>query len=348
MLQVELTTGDFGTTAGGEEVKVFRLENKRGTVATIMNYGATLISLELPDRDGLARNCVLGYDSLVEYEHGKSYFGATVGRYAGAINGNSFVLDGARYDVTSDSIGRHAFGDTSGLSHRVWLAVPRTSNDGVGVVLQTTSAAGDQGYPGNLRVKISYHLSVNNELRIDYAAMTDSPTHVNLTNHSYFNLAGHDSGSIRDHELVLYCGHFLVVDDHGVPTGEIRRVEGTPFDFTKSKKIGAGSRGRPTEYNHSFVTHRERPGLSLIAVASDPSSGRTLEILTTEPSVHLYTASHLQNEKGADHSIYQADQGFCLNTQHFPDTPHRPEFPSTVLRPGETYFSSTAYRFMIQ
>lgn len=345
---MKVTVDDFGTTATGEGVKVYRLNNQSGTVAAITNYGATIMSLVLPNRAGRTSNCVLGYDSLKEYEQGKCYFGATVGRYAGAINGNSFVLDGSRYVVASNKLGHHVHGDTSGLSHRVWLAAPTTSADGVGVVLQAISEEGDQGYPGNLRVKVAYHLSARNELRIDYMATTDRATHVNLTNHSYFNLAGHDSGNTRDQELILYCRRYVVLDDNGVPTGEIRRVEETQFDFTKPKKFAAGSSEKPMVYNHCFVNQRERSGLSLIAVATDHSSGRTLEILTTEPGVHLYTASQLQNEMGADNSLYQAGQGFCLNTQHLPDSPNRPEFPSTVLRPGETYHSATVLRFMIQ
>ncbi len=343
-----INVAEFGETANGERVDAICLESGSGVAATIISYGAALASLHLPDAAGVVRDCVLGYDTVTEYERGQSYFGATVGRCASFIADSRFELNGSEYVLTSNYDRHHIHGGTKGFSHHVWRWRTWEESDVVGVTMQLTSPDGDQGYPGLLEAEVTYALNDRNELRLDYTATTDETTHVNMTHHSYFNLAGHDAGNVLDQELTLFSDRYLVVDGQLIPTGAIASVEGTPFDFTKSKAIGADLRQVPLLYDHTFPSVRNGDELALVAEAYDPGSGRRLEVRTTEPSVHLYTAAHLRDERGKGGVFYQAEQGFCLETQHYPNAPNRREFPSTVLNPAERYRSTTEYRFFIK
>jgi len=341
----DFTVRDFGTTQAGEEVKAFRLVNGQGVSATVMTYGAAVISLELPDRDGKVKNCVLAYDTLAEYEAGESYFGATVGRVASRIFDSKFTLDDVEYKLTMNHGKHHLHGGVSGFTHRVWQAEPWKKDDTVGVTLRLTSPDGDQGYPGTLDVEVIYTLSTDGALRLDYTATTDKVTHVNMTNHSYFNLAGHDSGDILDQELAIPSDQYVEIDDKLIPSGQFRSVADTPLDFRSAKKMGLEIEKAPLLYDHSFIVRRKGDALIHVATATDPESGRTLEVLTNEPVIHLYTTGHLKDEQGAEGAVYQSEHGFCLEASHLCNSPNQPNFPSTVLRPGETYRSTTIYRF---
>jgi aldose 1-epimerase len=342
---MQIRVSEFGQTAEGERVDAICLENGSGVAAVIISYGATLASLCLPDTAGVVRDCVLGYDTVAEYEQGKSYFGATVGRCASFIKDSRFELNGCEYTLTSNYDRHHIHGGTRGFSHQVWRWRGFQERDVVGVSMLLTSPDGDQGYPGLLEANVTYALHDRDELQIDYAATSDQATHVNMTHHSYFNLAGHDAGAILNQELTLNSGRYLVVDDELIPTGEIASVEGTPFDFRKGRTFGANIRRAPVLYDHTFLSEHGGHELALVAEAYDPGSGRGLHVRTTEPSVHLYTASHLRDEAGKYGTQYQSEHGFCLETQHYPNTPNRPQFPSTILKPKECYQSTTVYGF---
>jgi aldose 1-epimerase len=314
----------------------------------MMTYGATVISIELPDRDGQVKNCVLAYDTLAEYEAGESYFGATVGRVAGIISGSKFSLDGDDYTLTANYEGHHLHGGTRGFAHYVWQAEPWERADAVGVTLRMTSPDGDQGYPGTVNVECTYTLTADGALNIAYTATTDRTTHVNMTHHSYFNLAGHDSGDVLDQELTIPSDQTVAIDDKLIPSGQFEQVEGTPLDFRSAKKIGLEIKNAPLMYDHSYLVRGGGGEVTLVASGHDPKSGRTLEVLTDQPVIHLYTTCHLKDERGAEGAAYQSEQAFCFEAQHLGDSPNRPEFPSTKLRPGETYKSSTTYRFLVQ
>ncbi len=339
---------EFGTTQAGEAVQAYRLESGQGVAVTVMTYGATVTLIELPDRDGQVKNCVLAYDTLAEYEAGESYFGATVGRVAGIISGSKFSLDGNEYVLPSNYEEHHLHGGTRGFAHYVWQAEPWEKADAVGVTLRMTSPDGDQGYPGTVNVKCTYTLTAEGALSIEYTASTDKTTHVNMTHHSYFNLAGHDAGDVLDQELTIPSDQTVDIDDKLIPSGQINDVTGTPLDFRTAKSIGRQIKEAPLMYDHSFLVRGGGGQRTLVATAHDAKSGRALDVLTDQPVIHLYTTCHLKDEQGAERAVYQSEQGFCLEAQHMGDSPNRPEFPSTVLHPGETYRSTTTYRFSVQ
>ncbi|MFV2068120.1 MAG: aldose epimerase family protein [Pirellulales bacterium] len=343
--KMDVESQDFGTTRDGQPVQLFRLGNGKGMQAHLITLGATLVSLDVPDRDGRSSNVVLGYDSVADYEAGTSNFGCTVGRYGNRIAKGRFTLDGTETKLAINNGPNHLHGGPTGFAHRVWEAEPFQRDHAVGVRFQYTSADGEEGYPGRLDASVTYTLTDDGALRLDYQATTDKPTHVNLTNHSYFNLAGRTSNNILDQELTLDCDQYLEVDETLIPTGELRSVEGTPFDFRRAKRIGQEIDRQPGLYDHCFVCRHQGNGLERIAVARDGKSGRTMEVRTTEPGVQLYTANHFDQEKGAGGAVYPAHGAFCLETQHWPDSPNHPSFPTTVLRPGETYRSTTVYKF---
>jgi len=342
---MELTDHEFGTTENGERVTAFRLAGDGGVAATIINWGVTLTLLELPDRDGQVQNCVLGYDTLAQYEAGHCSFGSTIGRYAGRIAGSRFTLDGTEYRLVANHGPHQLHGGPVGFSRRVWRAEPLPPGDAVGVVFRLTSEDGDQGFPGTLDVQLTCSLSADNELKLEYRATTDKPTHVNFTNHSYFNLAGHDSGNVHDHELTIFADKAAEINDDITPTGRLIDVVGSPLDFTQPKRIGADIDQAPLLYDHSFMVRQSSDAVPLAARLVEPRSGRVIEALSTEPVLQLYTAAHLKDERGIGGAIYQREQGVCLETEHMSDTPNQPHFPSTVLRPGETFQSTTVYRF---
>lgn len=333
----------FGES-GGKPVEMFALSNRSGMVAKVITYGAALVRLEVPDRQGHAENIVVGYDTLAGYENDSSYFGATVGRYGNRIAGGKFSLDGHEYTLATNNEPNHLHGGAVGFNKRIWTAELATDGS-ARVTFRYTSPDGEEGYPGTLRAAVTYTLTDANELRLDYEATTDKPTHCNLTHHSYFNLDGHNAGNVLGHVLTLACDEYLPVDDTLIPTGEIRPVRGTVMDFTQPKAIGADIEKEPGLYDHCYVVRRGEAPLALVAKVTDPGSGRSLEIRSTEPGVQFYTANHLDGVAGADGAVYGKHQGFCLETQHYPDSPNKPDFPTTRLAPGATYRSTTVHKF---
>ena len=340
----------FGRMADGTEVDIYTLTGVGGVEARITNYGGIIVSLKTPDRDGSPGDVTLGYDSLDGYLARNPFFGSLVGRYGNRIGGARFTLNGVTYELASNNGRNHLHGGKVGFDKKVWKAEGSVTPEGPRLVLTTTSPDGEESYPGNLTVKVTYTLLEKNALRIDYFATTDKDTVVNLTNHAYFNLAG--VGTITDHEIQINADRFTPVDAELIPTGELRPVAGTPFDFTTSRRIGERidetdeqiSYGKG--YDHNFVLKRENGGLSLAARAYDPKTGRILEVETTEPGVQFYTGNFLDGSiAGKAGQVYARRSGFCLETQHFPDSPNKPDFPTTVLKVGQEYRSTTVFRF---
>jgi aldose 1-epimerase len=350
----KMQVSDFGKTSAGISVSRYVLTNKQGVEAVVISYGATLVSLKVPDRAGKSADVVLGYDTVGGYERGKSYFGGTIGRYGNRIARGEFTLDGTAFHLPKNDGPNSLHGGTVGFNKRIWTGVDRSRADAQVLELSYTSADGEEGYPGTLKVKVTYTLPAEtNELRIDYTATTDKETVINLTNHSYFNLSGDTSKEIVDHQLLLRALQYTPVDATLIPTGELRAVRGTPFDFTKPTAIGARINQDDEQlkfgkgYDHNWVLERTpKAGLQLAAEVFDPTSGRVLEVLTTEPGIQFYSGNFLDGTaKGKGGQPYAHRTGLCLETQHFPDSPNHPSFPTTVLKPGETYRTSTVLRF---
>jgi aldose 1-epimerase len=345
---------NFGQTKAGEPVYRYTLTNQKGLEAVVIGYGAALQSVRILDRDGKTADIVLGYDTLEGYEKDKSYFGATIGRYGNRIAGGQFRLDGTVFNTPKNDGPNTLHGGTIGFNKRVWTGADRSRADALVLELSYASPDGEEGFPGALKVRVTYTLPrEKNELRIDYWAATDKDTVVNLTNHSYFNLSGLPGQEILDHLLVLHASKFTPVDSTLIPTGELREVAGTPFDFSKSTSIGARITQDDEQlkfgrgYDHNWVLEAARPGeLRLAAEVFEPHSGRVLQVLTTEPGIQFYSGNFLDGTvRGKDGQIYSHRTGFCLETQHFPDSPNHANFPSTLLKPGETYQSTTVLRF---
>lgn len=352
--QSKMEKRSFGKTGDGQPIDLYILTNKKGMEAAITNYGGALVSLKVPDHNGKAGDVVLGYDNLAGYENDKAFFGATIGRYGNRIAHGKFKLAGQEYTLAKNDGENHLHGGTKGFNKRVWTA--RDASGAVGQALELTylSKDGEEGYPGNLSVKVVYTLPANsNELRIAYSATTDKETVVNLTNHSYFNLAGQGDGDILQHELTLRARRFTPVDQTLIPTGELRPVQGTPFDFTKPTAIGTRINQDDQQlkfgrgYDHNWVLDGPRTSTPRLAArAYDPQSGRLLEVLTTEPGIQFYSGNFLDGTiKGKEGKVYKHRYGFCLETQHFPDSPNHANFPSTVVKPGQHYATTTIYRF---
>jgi aldose 1-epimerase len=334
----------WGTTPEGEPVERYTLTNSRGMSASLIPYGAILTALRVPDRHGAPADVVLGFDTLDGYLGDHPYFGSAVGRVANRIARGRFTLNGREYHLAVNNGPNHLHGGIVGFNHRLWTA----ELVGDSVRLSYVSPDGEEGYPGTLSSTVTYSLTEENELRLDYHATTDADTPVNLTNHSYFNLAG--SGAILDHELTLMADRYTPVDDTLIPTGEIAPVRGTPLDFTTPHAIGARIARvpgpAPGGYDHNFVLNGGGGALALAARVREPGSGRGMEVLTTQPGVQFYSGNFLDGSlAGKGGTRYQKHEGFCLETQHFPDSVNHPEFPSTILRPGETYAHTTIYRF---
>jgi aldose 1-epimerase len=334
------------TTSDGEAVESLTITNTHGLRARILTWGATLVEMWAPSRTGKLGDMTLGFDAPERYAQPHPFFGSIAGRYANRIAGGRFALDGRVYTLATNNGANHLHGGLRGFDKRLWKAAVQGTN---AVRFSYTSPDGEEGYPGKLEVAVTYTLSENDELRLDYEATTDRPTVLNLTNHTYWNLAG--TGDVLGHGLRLYASRFTAVDSGLIPTGELRSVAGTPLDFSKAKRIGRDiaelkRAGQPGGYDHNYVIDVINPGaLAPAAEVYDPSSGRMMRVMTTEPGVQLYTANHLKDVVGKIGEKYGPHAGFCLETQHFPDSPNHPDFPSTVLRPGETFHSKTIFAF---
>ena len=342
----------FGKTPEGVEARLFTLQNAHGMRATITNYGGIVTSLVVPDRAGRPADVVLGFDSLEGYLRGSPYFGAIVGRYANRIAGARFSLDGTAYRLTANDHGNALHGGTRGFDKVVWEATPDPDSTRAALRLHYVSADGEEGYPGRLDVTVSYEVTDANELRITYGATTDKATVLNLSHHGYFNLAGHAAASILGHELLLAADRYTPVGATLIPTGDEASVDGTPFDFRTATPIGARIDARDRQllygkgYDHNFVVLGAPGTLRLAARLRDPESGRTMEVLTTQPGIQFYSGNFLDGTLVGKSGVrYQRRAGLCLETQHFPDAPHHADFPTTVLRPGQTFRSETVYRF---
>lgn len=326
------------------DVFLYTLTNASGTRVKISNYGGTVVSWKGPRSDDHDAGIVIGFDSLAEYLKNPPYFGALVGRYGNRIGRARFELDGKTYQLAANNGPNSLHGGVRGFDKRVWN--PSAVNDSLPVLALTyDSPDGEEGYPGNLKVTVTYTLSDENELIIDYAAETDRATPVNLTNHSYFNLSGDVDNTILGHSLQINADHYTPVDSTLIPTGEIKSVKGTPFDFTLSKKIGRDIGQVTGGYDHNFVLNREDSSLQPAAVLTDPGTGRKLEVFTTEPGLQFYTGNFLDGKfKNHDGKPIRFQTALCMETQHFPDSPNKPGFPATILRPGQKYHSVTKYK----
>lgn len=350
--QMNVQKETFGKTPDGRKVELYTLTNANGLKAGIMTYGAIVLSLEVPDRNGKLADITLGFDTLDEYLKGHPYFGAIVGRYGNRIGKGKFTLNGIEYQLATNNGPNHLHGGIKGFDKVVWDAEPVTEKDAVGVKLSYLSKDGEEGYPGNLSCTVIYTLTNNDELRISYEATTDKPTPVNLTHHSYFNLAGHGTGDILGHELMLNADRFTPVDEGLIPTGELRSVKGTPMDFTKPTAIGARVNQEDQQlkyglgYDHNFVLKGGGGSLALAARVYEPTSGRVMEIYTSQPGIQFYSGNFLDGTNvGKGGKVYKHRYGFCLETQHFPDSPNKPEFPSVILNPGDKYTHVTVHKF---
>ena len=347
-VQMSITKEPFGQPQDGEEVDLYTLTNANGLIAKITNYGAILVSLEVPDKDGKLADITLGFDKLDGYLTRHPYFGSTVGRYANRIGGAKFVLDGVEHELAANNGPNHLHGGIKGFDKAVWQAQEVKAEKAVGLKLTYLSVDGEEGYPGNLACVVTYTLNNDDELRIDYEAVTaDKATIVNLTNHTYWNLAGQGNGDILGHELMLNADAYTPVDEGLIPTGEIKKLAGSPMDFTKPMTIGSRIEEVAGGYDHNYVLNSTGEGLpALCAKVYEPSSGRVMEIQTTEPGVQFYTGNFLDGSvTGKAGKVYKKHYGFCLETQHFPDSPNKPDFPPVVLSPGEKYLTTTVYKF---
>jgi aldose 1-epimerase len=347
-----VTEAPFGTMPDGTAITIFTLTNASGMEVRAITYGAIIVSIKVPDRSGKLDDVVVGHDTLEGYLTRSRFFGAAVGRYGNRIGGAQFSLDGRTYPLAKNNGPNHLHGGIKGFDKVVWQGVAKNDPRGASVAFTRTSPDGEEGYPGTLDVGITYTLTARNELVVEYQAKTDKATHVNLTNHSYFNLAGDGSGDVLGHRLTLNADRYTPVDAGQIPTGELAPVEGTPLDFRKETPIGARIDSSHEQlrigsgYDHNFVINRTAPGLALAARVVEPTTGRTLEVSTTEPGVQFYSGNKLDGSiTGKGGHVYRARTGFCLETQHFPDSPNKPSFPSTVLKPGESYRSTTVFRF---
>jgi aldose 1-epimerase len=342
----------FGKTKDGQPVDLYTLTNASGMEVAITNYGGTVVSIKAPDRSGKIADVVLGFDSFEGYLNNTPFFGVLVGRYGNRIAKARFTLDGHEYHLAPNDNGNTLHGGLQGFDKRRWKAKDVSTKDVPALELAYLSKDGEEGFPGNLSVTITYSLTPKNELKIDYAATTDKVTVLNLTNHSYFNLAGQGEGDALSHLVMINADRFTPVDATLIPTGELKSVAGTPLDFRKPTPIGARIDANDQQmkfgrgYDHNFVLNRKDDGLILAARVTESSSGRVLEVLTTQPGLQFYTGNFLDGTlHGKAGKVYPRRSAFCMETQHFPDSPNHPQFPTTVLKPGEHLESTTVFRF---
>lgn len=343
----------FGTTPDGSVIDRYTLVNANGCEVDILTYGATLMALRVPDRNGVVADVLLGFDTLEGYSGPHPYFGALIGRYANRIAGGQFTLDGQTYTLARNNGPNHLHGGPNGFHRVVWQAQPRDTDAGPAVELRYLSRDGEEGYPGNLSVTVVYTLTDRDELRLDYTATTDRATVLNLTNHAYFNLAG--SGDILGHELELPGTHFVPTDATNIPLGALAPVAGTPMDFTTPTLIGSRIDADDEQircglgYDHTWVRDTPADERSFVVRVFEPTSGRIMEVFTSEPGVQFYSGNQLDGSViGKGGQAYGQRAGLCLETQHFPDSPNQPQFPSTMLNPGATYQQTTIYRFSVR
>ena len=341
-----LTRDLFGATAAGEEVAVFTLTHDGGAVVRLLEIGAVIAGLEVPDRSGALADVVLGFDTVAEYEANPAYFGCATGRVANRIAGGRFELDGRVVQLAVNAPPNHIHGGEGGFHHALWRGEAEDAPEGPGVRFRRVSPDGEDGYPGALSVEILYTLTRANGLRIDYLAAADRPTPVNLTNHSYFQLAGHDAGSVLDHVISIKASRCTARGASGLP-GAIQPVEGTPLDLRDPTRVGGriDALSASGGFDHNYVVDRWDGALRRIAEVVEPVRGRRMEVFTTQPGVQLYTANVLAPTTGKSGARYGRHGALCLETQHFPDSVNRPDFPTTILRPGQTYRETTEYRF---
>jgi aldose 1-epimerase len=356
MPPADISLSSFGDAPNGAAVDLFTLRNRNGIVVKLTEFGGTVTSIVTPDREGRMADIVLGHDELESYiGRGRSpYFGAIIGRYANRIAGAKFSIRGTEYTVTANEGENHLHGGNNGFDQQVWEGMPFTNSHGVGVTFTRTSADGEEGYPGNVELTVRYTLTDSDELRIEYSATTDKPTPINMTHHSYFNLGGDASRDILGHVLTIPGDFITAIDSKAIPTGELISVSGTPFDFTSPHEIGEriGVEHPQIEagvgYDHNWVLSNQSGDLKFAAVVTDPASGRRLEVSTTEPGIQFYSGNHLDGSiKGKGGTVYEPRCALCLEPQHYPDSPNHPEFPSTLVEPGETYKSTTVFKFTV-
>jgi aldose 1-epimerase len=344
-MEAKVEKTNFAQLPGGTSVDLFTLTNAHGLVAKITNFGTIITELHVPDRGGKLGDVVLGFDNLEQYLQGHPYFGCTVGRVANRIAKGRFTLEGRTYQLAVNNGPNHLHGGLKALDKVVWKA---ESLPGAAVKFSYTSPDGEENYPGTVEIVVTMALTDANELTIDYTSKTDKSTPINLTNHTYFNLAG--SGDILAHDIMISADYFTPADANQIPTGEITPVRGTPMDFTSPKAISsrfAELGGVPVGYDHNYVVNRAGKGLALVARIYEPTSGRVMELHTTQPGVQFYTGNFLDGSlTGKRNTVYRQHSGFCLETQHYPDSVNHPSFPSTLLRPGQLYHHTTVHRFM--
>jgi aldose 1-epimerase len=349
--QATVSKAPFGT-ADGQSVDLYTLRNLHGVEAKVTNYGGILVSLKVPDRNGKFDDVVLGFNDLDTYLKGHPYFGALIGRYGNRIAKGRFTLNGVEYKLAVNNGENTLHGGIKGFDKVVWTGKEMKTKAGPAVVLTYLSKDGEEGYPGNLNVRVVYTLTNNNELKIEYSARTDKDTVTNLTHHSYFNLAGEGNGDILSHRVTINANRFVPTDAGSIPTGELRKVAGTPFDFLTAHAIGERINQDEEQlklgngYDHTWVINGRPGSLRLAATAYEATSGRTMQVWTTEPGMQFYTGNFLDGTlTGKSGKIYQRRFGFCFETQHYPDSPNQPSFPTTTLKKGATYKSTTIYRF---
>lgn len=341
---------NFEKEINGKQVSLFTLKNKSGMTASITNFGGKLVSLYAPDKDGTLVDVILGYDSIDGYLSGHPYHGATIGRFGNRIAGAQFELEGCKYTFSQNNGVNHLHGGQNGFHNVVWDA----QQTGQSLKLTYFSIDGEEGYPGNLSATVTYTLTDENELRIDFQATTDKTTVVNLTHHSYFNLAGEGNGDILDHQLTIFADQFIPTDEMAIPLGQVQSVKNTPFDFTSQKPIGQNINDNDEQlsfgkgYDHTFVIGNDDGKLKKAAIVFDPKSGRAMEVITTQPGMQLYTGNYLDGEKGKDDNSYNYRSAVCFETQHFPDSPNQKTFPSSVLKPGQEYKQTCIYKFFVK
>ena len=350
-MEAKMAGKPFGKSPEGKTIDLFTLRNDKGMEVSVIDWGATIVSIKVPDAAGHFDDVVLGYDNAEDYVKGTAFFGAVAGRYANRIGKSRFMLDGHEYHVTPNEGANSLHGGKRGFDKRVWSVVQADDHT---LELRYVSQDGEEGYPGTLTATVRYTLTPYNELRVHYTATTDKDTVLNLTNHSYFNLAGAGNGNILDEDIQINADRFTVVGPGFIPTGELRSVEGTPLDFRKPMKIGARIDsdyqqlrvGSHPGYDHNWVLNKKDDALTLAARVHDPKTGRVLEVLTTQPGLQFYTGNFLDGTaKGKGGKVYSYRSGLCLETQHFPDSPNQPGFPSAELKPGETFDSTTVFKF---
>jgi aldose 1-epimerase len=344
---MSIKTESFGQTPDGQAVSLVTMTNGKGLCAEVTNYGATLVVMKTPNRNGKSADITLGFDSIEPYIRGCPYFGATVGRYANRIGKARFLLDGIEYKLAANNGPNHLHGGKKGFDKVVWK-IKQADADAERAIVKMSylSKDGEEGYPGNLKCTVTYTLTADNELKLGYEATTDKTTIVNLTNHSYWNLAGQGNVDILSHELMLNADRYTPVDEGLIPTGEIKTVKGSPMDFTKPMAIGSRINEVAGGYDHNYVLNSSGGALALAARVYEKTSGRVMEIFTTEPGVQFYAGNFLDGSiTGKAGKVYGKHYGFCLETQHFPDSPNKSEFPRVVLMPGEKYETLTVHKF---